>query len=346
MNLVQPLRALRSYVLARGCASLSLRRTGLVAYATFAITASAADTQQTLSVADYRTYLEASHPVPQALQHLSDSFNTSNSGNWQLQVIRNPVGGTPLQQIQAVQQGAAGAPQIMLAAATGLAELASSFALFDQPYAIANAEQAEQFYASAQADAMLQQLQQHGLHGLAWMENGFRIVTAERPLTQMEDLQGLRIRTVPNALSTQLFAALGATPVSMPAHQVPNALKNGEIQAQESFITLALQQGASALQPHLWLTQHSYGAQVLVMNLQAWQALSAQEQQRLEAAARQAAIQQRQNARQADQQALQRMTEMGMQLHQPSAQLQRTFEDATRHLRTIPLAAPQPPPPL
>ncbi len=339
MNLVRPLRTLQSYVHARTGAILSLRRIGWFSYAAFSITAAAADAQHTLTVADYRTYLEASHPVPQALQHFAESYNQDKQGAWQLQRAE-PVPGSPLQQIQAVQQGKPGAPTIMLAAATGLAELDPSFAFFDQPYAIENAEQAEQFYASTQADAMLQRLHQHGLHGLAWMENGWRIVTADRPLRTLDDLQNLRIRTVPTPVSAQLFKALGAHPVSLPAHQVRQSLSKGDLQAQESFVTLALQQKAHEFHKHLWLTQHSYGAQVLVMNLQAWQALSPDEQQRLQAAAVAAAKQQRLHARQADLQALQDMTTVGVQLDVPSNSLQHALKDATRHLRDAPKAAP------
>ncbi|WP_455553687.1 TRAP transporter substrate-binding protein DctP [Comamonas kerstersii] len=339
MNLARPLRTLQSYVHARTGVILSLRRIGWFSYAAFSITAAAADAQHTLTVADYRSYLEASHPVPQALQHFVEAFNQDQPGTLRLQRTES-VPGAPLQQIQAVQQGKTGAPSIMLAAATGLAELDPGFAFFDQPYAIENAEQAEQFYASAQADAMLQRLHQHGLHGLAWMENGWRIVTADRPLRTLDDLKNLRIRTVPTPVSAQLFTALHATPVSLPANQVRQSLSNGELQAQESFVTLALQQKAHEFHKHVWLTNHSYGAQVLIMNLKAWQALSPEEQHRLQTAAVSAAKQQRIHARQADLQALQDMKALGVQLDVPSNSLQHALKDATRHLRDAPKAAP------
>ena len=339
MNLVRRLRALQSYVHARIGAILSLRRIGWFSYTAFSITAAVADVQHTLTVADYRTYLEASHPVPQALQYFIESFNQDQQSTWRLQ-RSEPVHGSPLQQIQAVEQGQQNAPTIMLAAATGLAELEHSFTFFDQPYAVANAEQAEQFYASTQADAILQRLHIHGLHGLAWMENGWRIVTADRPLRTLDDLKNLRIRTIPTSASAQLFTALHATPVSMPANQVRQSLNNGELQAQESFVTLALQQKAHEFHKHVWLTNHSYGAQVLIMNLKAWQALSTEEQHRLQTAAVSAAKQQRIHARQADLQALQDMKSLGVQLNVPSNSLQHALKDATRHLRDAPKAAP------
>ncbi|WP_284337561.1 TRAP transporter substrate-binding protein DctP [Comamonas sp. NoAH] len=299
----------------------------------------AASTNSALTVADYRTYLPDSHSVPQALQLLAQSFNQTAPGTTTLQVVRNPLSGSPLQQLQALQKNTGEAPTIMLSATSGLAALDPAFALFDRPYAIETAAQAEAFYASEEAAAMLKALHAHGLHGLAWMENGFRIITADRALKQITDFRELQIRTVPVQESQQLFAALGSLPVSLPADQVKHALASGQLQAQESFVSLALQQHAQAFHRHLWLTQHSYGAQVLLINLQVWQALSASEQERLQHAATHAARKQRQHNREADLQALQQLQEQGVQLSQPSLLLLREMKDATRHLREPPKAA-------
>lgn len=86
MNLARPLRTLQSYVHARTGVILSLRRIGWFSYAAFSITAAAADAQHTLTVADYRSYLEASHPVPQALQHFVEAFNQDQPGTLRLQL--------------------------------------------------------------------------------------------------------------------------------------------------------------------------------------------------------------------------------------------------------------------
>ena len=294
----------------------------------------------TLTVADYRTYLPDTHPVPQALQALAQTVNHQPVLPLPLEVIRNPLQGTPRQQIQALQNGTAQAPNLMLAAASGLAELVPSFSGFDAPYAIQGAEQAEQFYASEAAEQMLRQLHDAGLHGLAWMENGWRVITANRPLDSLQDFHDLRIRTIPIALSQQLFQALGATPVSLPANQVQAALSAGKLPAQESFITQLLQQPLQQYHPHLWLTQHSYGAQVLVMNLKQWQQLSHAQQLHLQTSARTAAAMQRQRMRQFDQLALATLAAQGIQIHQPSGELLQTLKDATRHLRAPHQAAP------
>lgn len=293
-----------------------------------------------MTVSDYRTYLPDTHPVPQALQELVQTVNQKSVLEFPLQVITNPLKGTPRQQIQSVQDGVAKAPTIMLAAASGLADLVPEFAWFDAPYAIQDASQAEQFYSSSAADRLLEQLHSVGLHGLGWMENGWRVITANKALHNIQDFHGLQIRTVPIALSQQLFQALGAVPVSMPADQVQTALRTGKLPAQESFVTQLLQQPLQQYHPHLWLTQHSYGAQVLVMNLKQWQQLSRAQQMHLEQSARAAATKQRQRMRDFDQQALNQLAAQGLHIHQPSGELMQTLLIATGHLRTQHQAAP------
>lgn len=291
-----------------------------------------------MTVADYRNYLPESHPVPQALQQLAHAV--TQKGTHTLTVIPPSITSSPRAQIQALQDNAPQAPTLMLAAASGLAEVDPSFAWFDDPYAVKDALQAEQFYASDKARAMLQSLHKYGLHGLAWLENGFRIITADRPLTGLQDLKGLRIRTVPILQSRQLFEALGAQPVSIPANQVLTALRAGQLPAQESFVTQVLQQNLQQYHNHLWLTQHSYGAQVLLMPLAQWQQLPPQVQQHLQTQAIKVAHNQRQQMRQFDQQALAQLAAQGMRLEQPSEALMQTLYDATQHLRAPHQAAP------
>lgn len=321
-------------------AALSLKHGLLALFCVSWLIGHAQAQPRAMTVADYRTYLPDAHPVPQALQELVQAVNQPSVLQRPLEVIANPLKGSPRQQIQSIQDGAAQAPTLMLAAASGLADLIAGYAWFDAPYSIQDPQQAEQFYSSSAAEQLLEQLHSVGLHGLAWMENGWRVITATKPLHHVQDFQGLQIRTVPIALSQQLFQSLGATPVSLPADQVQTALRTGKLPAQESFITQLLQQPLQQYHPHLWLTQHSYGAQVLVMNLKQWQQLSRAQQLHLQTSARAIAAIQRQRMRQFDQQALVDLAAQGIQIHQPSGALMHTLKDATKHLRSAHQTAP------
>jgi TRAP-type C4-dicarboxylate transport system substrate-binding protein len=64
---------------------------------------------------------------------------------------------------------------------------------------------------------LLDKLDQHGIKGLAFLENGWREVTNNRrPVRSHEDIKGLKIRTTPNPFHIQAFQLLGANPVPWP----------------------------------------------------------------------------------------------------------------------------------
>lgn len=294
--------------------------------------ASAAAVQ--LSVADYRAYLPQSHSVRLALQEFAGAVARTSQGQMQVEVLPGTIAGNPREQIDALRQGQPGAPQLMLLAATGLSELEKQLEIFDLPYAVRDEAQVESIVEGAQGQALLASLQAHGLVGLAWMENGFRQVsTAGAQLEQAADFKGLKIRTLPALASQQAFAAWGAQPVALAAAQVHSALRAGSVQAQEGFVTQLVQSRLHEVQKHLWLTNHSYGAQALVVRADVWQALNAAQKNVLSEAARAAARTQRLRSRAEVRDALEILASQGMQIHAVSRATVDALAVRTRHLR-------------
>ncbi|QIL79625.1 TRAP transporter substrate-binding protein [Diaphorobacter sp. HDW4A] len=283
--------------------------------------ASAAHAQTTanvqhLSVSDYRAYLPESHSVRKALHQFAAHVASTSGGKLQVDVLPGTVPGSPAQQIAALRLGKADAPQIMLVAATGLADLQRNFELFDQPYAVRDVSQVEAIVEGAQGRALLDSLSEHGLVGLAFMENGFRqLSTTKAILRDASDLRGMTVRTLPTKTSTDTFTAWGAVPVAIPASAVRGAIEGGQVEAQEGFVSQLLQTQLFEVQKHLWLTGHSYGAQVLVVQQSTWQSLGAAQRSWLKEAAEKAARVQRMRAREEDAQALKAVEHAGMQVH-------------------------------
>ncbi|QXZ08199.1 DctP family TRAP transporter solute-binding subunit [Comamonas sp. Y33R10-2] len=287
-----------------------------------------------LRVADYRAYLPETHSVRQALNSLSMLVNERSSTALQVKVLSGTVPGNPSQQINALQAGEAQTPEIMLVAATGLAELDDSFSLFDLPYALRNSAEVDALIDGSKGEALFKRLEAHGLVGLAWMENGFRVLTtSDQDLVSLQDFHGLKLRSLPVATSVETFKAWGAMPVAIPVSQVREALLSKKIVAQESFITSVQQNKLYEVQNKLWLTNHSYGAQVLVINAKAWSALSTLQQDVLNKAAQQVASQQRIAARKEDAQVLETLKSQGMQIHMVSHELVQKLSDATKNMR-------------
>ncbi|MPN24804.1 hypothetical protein SDC9_172206 [bioreactor metagenome] len=121
--------------------------------------------------------------------------------------------------------------------------------------------------------------------------------------------------------------------MAIPAARVREALERGEVQGQEGFVSNLLQGRMAEVQKHLWLTHHSYGAQVLVARSDAWRALTDEQKDWLKDAAREAARLQRKRAREEDLQALKSLEAAGMQVHRLAPSTTSALADATQPMR-------------
>lgn len=105
------------------------------------------------------------------------------------------------------------------------------------PYLFADSAAAEKLFAS---DFMTQQLNQqiidkYGVRSLGWLIGGLRHMTnSVRPVTQLKDLAGLRIRLPASRIMVSTYESLGAEVVPMNWADVPAALQSGAIDGQEN----------------------------------------------------------------------------------------------------------------
>lgn len=126
---------------------------------------------------------------------------------------------------------------------------------------------------------LLDKFQEHDLVGLAWGENGFRNVTNSiRPINGPADLEGLKLRTMENAVHIAAFEAAGAAPTPMSWTEVLTSLAQGTIDGQENPIPVLVANNMWEIQGHVTLTQHVYSPAVVVMSGSRWDGLTEEQQ--------------------------------------------------------------------
>lgn len=110
-------------------------------------------------------------------------------------------------------------------------------------------------------------------------ENGFRHITsATRPIRNIEDLQGLRLRTPNAAMFTDAFRSLGAEPVIINVAELYEGLASGRAEAQENPLIIAETFRLYEIQRYASLTNHMWSGFNLLSNLDLWNSLSADDQ--------------------------------------------------------------------
>ncbi|KAF0818962.1 MULTISPECIES: TRAP transporter substrate-binding protein [unclassified Cytobacillus] len=154
-----------------------------------------------------------------------------------------------------------------------------AYGVFDLPFTVPNEEVADKVLDGPFGDKMLEMVDQQGLVGLAWWENGFRNLTNDvKPVAGMEDVKGLKIRTMENEIHLDAWKALGANPTPMAFTELFTALQQGTIDGQENPYPTILLSKYPEVQKHVSNTNHVYTPFIFLFSKKVWEELSAEQQ--------------------------------------------------------------------
>ena len=159
-----------------------------------------------------------------------------------------------------------------------------------------------------------------GFHLLGWWDNGIRhISNGVRPIRTLADCVGLRLRTLDNAQHQAAFRRLGFTPMFIDVADLPRAVAEGTIDAQENPLTNVVNFNLHARHRHVSLTGHLLGIALLLVNRARYEALPGAVRSALEHAAHESESTQRALAVAEDAACLELLTQAGVTITGPDA---------------------------
>jgi TRAP-type transport system periplasmic protein len=196
-----------------------------------------------------------------------------------------------------------------------LASQVKEFGVYDFPFMFGNAKEADAVVDGAFGKMMHAKLEAKGIVGLAYWELGFREITnSRRPINKVDDIAGLKLRVIPNAINVDWVKALGANPTPLPFPEVYAALDQKAIDGQENPFTVINSNKLYEVQKHVAVTNHQYNPQSVIFSKKAWDTLSDANKKVLSDAAVESAKHQRQVSREAAGAALESLKKNGMQV--------------------------------
>jgi tripartite ATP-independent transporter DctP family solute receptor len=171
------------------------------------------------------------------------------------------------------------------------------------------------------------------IKGLAFMENGFRHFTnSVRPITNLEDFSGLRLRTMDNPIHLASVRELGAEPIPMGwGDEVIKALRKKSIDGQENPVAIIWANEMEKFQKYMSLTGHFYSSAPLCMNKTKFDSLKTEWQTIFVDAAREAAAFERKIIRDGEKEQLEELKTRGMDIRSLDTQF---FIDAMKPVYT------------
>jgi tripartite ATP-independent transporter DctP family solute receptor len=153
------------------------------------------------------------------------------------------------------------------------------FMLLDIPFLFEDEAAARRAIDSAAEETLFKNLGDIGLLGLAIWEQGFRNVSSsEKPVAGLDDLRGLKLRTMEAPLHVEAWRAAGANPTPMSWSQVYPSLQQGVIDGQENPLYVVTQEKLYEVQKYVSLTRHIYDAMPVLASKTWFDSLPADQQ--------------------------------------------------------------------
>ena len=149
------------------------------------------------------------------------------------------------------------------------------FEVFDLPFLLPNLASLRKVTEGPIGQKMLKLLDAKGMVGLAYWDNGFKEMSANKPLHVPADYKGLKFRIQSSKVLEAQFRLLGATPQVMAFSEVYQALQTGVVDGQENTPANMYTQKFDEVQKYTTLTNHGYIGYVVVVNKKFWEGLPA-----------------------------------------------------------------------
>ena len=186
------------------------------------------------------------------------------------------------EEMEALQLGAVQmlAPSLAKFGPLGVKE----FEVFDLPYIFPGKDVLYRVTDGPIGRDLFKKLENKGIVGLAYWDNGFKVMSANKPLLMPADFKGQKMRVQSSKVLDAQMRALGANPQVMAFSEVYQALQTGVVDGTENPPSNVYTQKMHEVQKHLTVSNHGYLGYAVIVNKKFWDGLPADVRGQLEVA--------------------------------------------------------------
>ncbi|MES2758447.1 MAG: TRAP transporter substrate-binding protein [Pseudomonadota bacterium] len=221
-------------------------------------------------------------PKGQAAQRFKELAEKSTRGRVRVELYPNSQLYKDKEELEALQLGAVQmlAPSVAKFGPLGVKE----FEVFDLPYIFPTKAALYAVTEGPIGKSILQKLASKGITGLAYWDNGFKVMSANKPLHMPADFKGLKMRIQQSRVLDAQMRALGAYPQALGFSEVHRALAAGVVDGTENTPSNIYTQKMHEVQKHITLSHHGYLGYAVIVNKKFWDGLPADVRASLEQA--------------------------------------------------------------
>ncbi len=230
-------------------------------------------------------------PKGKAAQKFKELAETYTAGRVKVELYPNSQLYKDREEMEALQLGAVQmlAPSLSKFGPLGVRE----FEAFDLPYIFPNKETLYRVMDGEIGKKLFAKLETKNIVGLAYWDNGFKQMSANKPLRKVDDFKGLKMRIQSSKVLDAQMRALGASPQVMAFSEVYTALQQGVVDGTENPVSNFYTQKMHEVQKHLTISDHGYLGYAVITNKKFWEGLPKDIRGELEHAMKEATVYER-----------------------------------------------------
>ncbi|WML89272.1 TRAP transporter substrate-binding protein [Thiothrix lacustris] len=210
-------------------------------------------------------------PKGKAAEKFKTLAEEKTKGAVKIEVYPNSTLYKDKEEMEALQMGAVQmlAPSLAKFGPLGVKE----FEVFDLPYLFRNYDDLHKVTQGDIGAGLMTKLETKGVKGLAYWDNGFKVMSANKPLKTPDDYKGLKMRIQSSKVLEAEMRALGANPQVMPFSETYQALQTGVVDGTENPPSNLFTQKMHEVQKNATVTNHGYLGYAVIANKDFWEKL-------------------------------------------------------------------------
>lgn len=227
-------------------------------------------------------------PKGQAAEHFKKLAEERTKGKVKVEVYPNSQLYKDKEEMEALQMGSVQmlAPSLAKFGPLGLKE----FELFDLPFIFDDYAELHKVTQGPVGAKLLKKLESKGLMGLAYWDNGFKVMSANKALKSPADFKGQKMRIQSSKVLDSQMRSVGAIPQVMAFSEVYQALQTGVVDGTENPPSNLYTQKMHEVQKYVTLSNHGYLGYAVLVNKKFWMGLPADIRAALESSMKDATI--------------------------------------------------------
>jgi len=227
-------------------------------------------------------------PKGKGAQRFKELVEERSKGAIKVEVYPNSQLYKDKEELEALQLGSVQmlAPSLAKFGPLGVKE----FEVFDLPFVFKDTEAFRNVTGGPVGWGLFSKLEPKGIKGLAYWDNGFHIMSANKPLHHVADFKGLKMRIQSSKVLDAQMRALGAIPQVMAFSELYQGLQSGVVDGTEGVPSNFFTQKIYEVQKHMTISNHGHLAYAVIVNKKFWEGLPPDARKILELSIRDATV--------------------------------------------------------